>query len=389
MTAKQNLLVFQLVTSLFWFSMFTYVPLLSTYIHVLHGSTFITGVIIGLYGFTQMLIRIPLGIWADRVLRRKPFIIAGLVLATFSSLGLALTHSIPWLLVFRAISGIAAGFWVIFTVLNAAYYESREVTKAMGIISFLTSAGQFVAFIIGGIVAQRYGWHAAFWVGFIGGMIGWIGSLGIKEIPKPPSSRKIHQKEWRSLLQYRLLWRMSFLAVFAQAVTFSTMFGFTPSAAASLGASKAELSWLTLATIFPNALASLYSGGLLSRKLGTRNVILIGFLMSFLFTGIIPMVHSLSWLFVTQIVNGFGQGLCMPMLMGLAIRDVAPDQRATAMGIYQAVYALGMFGGPFLAGGVGNLINLNASFYTVSIISLMAMILTYRWTPNEDILFLT
>lgn len=375
--------LFYAITMLYWFAMYTYVPLLSPYVQALHGSLFMAGVVIGAYGFSQMLVRIPLGVWSDRVGHRKPFIIGGLIVATLSSLGFATTSSVALALVFRTLAGVAAASWVVFTVLYASYHDADHAPRAMGIISFFTALGQMIATTVGGIVAQRFGWHAAFWLAVIGGVIGTILSFGIKDNPPDPGGVRIKPGELLLVGRDKIVLGVSFLAVLAQVVTFSTMFGFSPQAAVNLGATKADLSWLTLASTFFNAIAALMGGGILSKKFGERRVVMLGFLISAVFTGVIPFVHTLSWLYITQAFNGFGQGFCMPVLMGLAIKHVDAKRRATAMGFYQAIYALGMFGGPAISGYIGEFFSLGGSFLTIAGIALIAMVLTLVLAPKR------
>jgi MFS family permease len=49
--------------------------------------------------------------------------------------------------------------------------------------------------------------------------------------------------------------------------------------------------------------------------------------------------------------------------MALAIQPASPEQRATAMGIYQAIYAIGMMIGPLASGFLASGSGLAAVFY--------------------------
>ena len=53
------------VTALFWFAQYVYVPFLTPYLLSLSITATVTGVIVGAYGVTQMLLRIPLGLALD------------------------------------------------------------------------------------------------------------------------------------------------------------------------------------------------------------------------------------------------------------------------------------------------------------------------------------
>ncbi|MDX9832125.1 MAG: MFS transporter, partial [Anaerolineae bacterium] len=55
-------------------------------------------------------------------------------------------------------------------------------------------------------------------------------------------------------------------------------------------------------------------------------------------------------LWIAHLFIGVALGISYPVLMGLSIREVGETERSTAMGLHQAVYAAGMFAGPWLSG---------------------------------------
>ena len=77
---KKNIRLFIFVTAFYWFSMYAYIPTFSPYIESLGASHKMIGLILGSYGFTQMLIRIPLGIYSDRINKKKIFVNIGILL---------------------------------------------------------------------------------------------------------------------------------------------------------------------------------------------------------------------------------------------------------------------------------------------------------------------
>ena len=58
---RTHIYVFCAATALFWFAMYTYVPILTPYVEHLGGSLSMAGMVVGAYGLTQMLVRI---LWA-------------------------------------------------------------------------------------------------------------------------------------------------------------------------------------------------------------------------------------------------------------------------------------------------------------------------------------
>ena len=59
-----------------------------------------------------------------------------------------------------------------------------------------------------------------------------------------------------------------------------------------------------------------------------------------------------------------------PVTMALSVNAVAPTDRATAMGVYQAVYALGMFAGPASAGFIGDGLGMASVFFISAAVTL-------------------
>ncbi len=63
--------------------------------------------------------------------------------------------------------------------------------------------------------------------------------------------------------------------------------------------------------------------------------------------------------------------MMQPILMAVAVEAVPQSERGTAMGIFQAVYAVGMFGGPALGGVLGDLVGLSGVFLSTAALCLV------------------
>ena len=120
-------------------------------------------------------------------------------------------------------------------------------------------------------------------------------------------------------------------------------------------------------------------------RLGERRTLLLGLLALTLAILPTPLVRTLGGLVALQALGGFGRGLLYPLLMSLSIKAVAAPDRASAMGIFQASYAFGMFIGPWISGGLADRLGL-ASVFVVGGMSVSRMLAgLYRpdhsWTP--------
>ena len=148
--------LFLIGTTLFWYSLYIYVPILSPYVKHLSGSSALVGAVIGSYGFAQLLFRLPIGIWSDSKGKRKLFVLSGFALAFVSCIGLALFPNAWFLLLFRWISGIAASMWVVFSVYYSSYFREEQTARAMSQITFCMGVAQMLGTYSGGWISESF-----------------------------------------------------------------------------------------------------------------------------------------------------------------------------------------------------------------------------------------
>lgn len=378
--------LFCTVTLLFWFSMYTCVPILTAYVEYLGASYKMAGLIVGMYGLSQMLLRIPVGVVSDRYHKQKLFIVFGLFFSVLSGVGILVTQELTWILLLRAAAGAAAATWVDFTVLFASYYRKEETTQAIGTISFYNSLGQMFGILCGGWFADMYGWESSFLIGAAVGALGLAGAFFLVETPK----KSTQQMTFKGVLEVgsdKTLLTVSFLAILFQVLTFATVFGFTPVYAQLIGATKLDMGLLTFFSTFPMAIASLVGSRYAARKLGEKNTIIIGFLFSGVFTILIPFSQTLWMLMLTQCLAGIGRGLTAPVLMAISIKHMDAGKRATAMGFYQAIYGLGMFAGPLIMGMAGDLLTLQQGFIMIGALGCVTALLSHTMLRQSGFTF--
>lgn len=383
-TSKERY-IFLIVSFSLWTSHFLYVPILSPYMEFLGSPFSYIGIVLGSYGLMQLLCRLPIGMSSDLLKRRKPFIIAGMLISALSTLIFALTNSLGWILLARSLAGVAASSWVAFTVLYSTYFEGHEVHRAMGSISFVVVVAQLVGMSLSGVIVDQLGWKAPFWIGFIVSMIGVGLSLIIFESKEALDRELIQIKELTLVIKDPVLMKISILSILAHSIIFTTMFGFIPSYAINIGLETSDISLLVFSFMIPHAVATLFIGKYIVPYLGNWNSLKIAFLFTSLFTAIIPTIHSKIGLAIVQGFNGFSLGLLFPLLLGMAIESISFEKRATAMGVYQALYAIGIFGGPFVAGIFNSWVGIEAGFYFTSLLGFLAVILVIFWNKTETI----
>jgi len=367
-------------TACFWGALYLYVPILSPYSEVVGAPMRLVGLIVSSYGFSQLILRIPVGIWSDRIGRRKPFIVAGFVISAGAAAWLALANGAWGILAARTLTGVSATMWVVITVLFSSYFRPERAGYAMSLIMFTTSISQLTSTLLGGLVAERYGWTAPFWGAVLIGAVGFLLSTRIEEV----ETRKMGLSlgELARVGRERSLVLISLLAALYQFNSFVTVYGFTPNYAVTLGASKAELGWLSLISTLPTAAASLASGSVLAKRFSEMQMVVGGFVLVCLSTIAIPYSDTMFDLYWTQGLGGIGRGLIFPVLMALSIKTVPQEKRATAMGFFQSIYALGMFGGPAISGVVAERFGLDGAFFAAAFVLVVGGVASVLWLPR-------
>lgn len=345
--------IFLAVTALYWISLYLYVPILAPYAEHQGGTLDLVGLVIAAYGVAQLLLRLPLGLMSDRLGRRRPFLAVGFLASVLAGIGFVYAPG-PWFLVgARFVSGIAACAWVAFTVLFASYYPRGDTTRAMGYITFCNTLSVMTATAVGGRLADLYGWVAPFWASAAVSVLGLFAVAFVQEprAARPPAQPVLDR--FRSVVGYRELVLASTVAALGQYTNFATNFGFVSNYAVTIGASKTELGLLSMVSTLAGSVAVILSGTFFAPRFGARRSVVAGYLAATVAVAAIPYIVRVETLYLSQILAGFGRGGAYPILMGLAIARLPDADKATAMGFFQAVYAIGMSSGPIVAGMIG------------------------------------
>lgn len=349
----------------------------------LGGKYAYIGIVLGSYGIMQLLFRLPIGIYSDLKRLRKPFIVFGMLTSTLSCLIFSITDDLGWILLARSLAGLAAASWVAFTVLYSNYFSSADVHRAMGSISLMVVLAQFLGMSFSGFIVSEWGWRAPFWIGAVFSVIGAILSFFIFEPKGGVSRTPLKIKDLTAVIAEASLLKVSFFSILAHSIIFTTMFGFVPTYALEIGMQAGDLSLLVFTFMIPHALATLFMGKVIVPYLGKWRALMIAFLLSAIFTFSIPFVDTKTLLLTTQAINGFALGIIFPLLLGMAVETVPDEKRATAMGAYQSLYAIGIFMGPFVAGLLNSKIGLDAGFYFVGVLGLIATIFVIVWGKGD------
>jgi DHA1 family multidrug resistance protein-like MFS transporter len=304
---------FLMVSFLFWFPQFIYVPILSPYMETLGGRYTFIGIVLGSYVLMQLLFRLPIGIISDLIKLRKPFIIFGMLTSTLSCMIFSITDSLGWILLARGLAGLAAASWVAFTVLYLSYFADQEVHRAMGGISFIVVLAQFLGMSLSGYIVSEWGWKAPFWIGGLISITGVIFSFFIFEPKEGVARSPVKLKDLTSVIHEPSLLKISLLSILAHSIIFSTMFGFSPAYALQIGFKASNLSLIVFSFMIPHAIATLSMGKVIVPFFGEWKSLKMAFFLTSFFTLVIPFVQTKGLFLVIQGFSGFSLGLIFPL----------------------------------------------------------------------------
>jgi len=364
---------------LFWASLYLYMPTLSVYAKTKTADLAPVGIALAQYGLWQALARFPLGIVADWVGRRKPFLIVGFIIAGLGALVMGQAGTIEGLTFGRALTGLAASSWVLISVGYNSLFAPEEAVRATTMLTGIISLARALASFATGPLNTLGGYPLAFFAAAATGGLAAAVMLLVREQPRPPKQPSLHSL--KTLVTRADVIVPSLLCAVLQFAMWTGTFTFSPILAARLGASDVSLSLLTSMNILL-VVAGSFAASAAVKRVGSRAMVVLSFVLIGIATGLLAVANSLAVVFVAQFCFGLASGVGYPVLMGLSIRHVDEDQRASAMGLFQATYGLGMFGGPWLSGILANNIGVQPMFAIVGAVCFVIGMVGVRKLTN-------
>lgn len=368
---KKPAAVMYAATCLLWFSIYFYVPILGPYCESLGASYTSVGVILSSYGFVQLILRIPIGVWADRINKRRIFMFLGMAASAVSGLGFFFASKPAFFLVCRALAGVSASTWAIYMVSYGSFFAAEQQSKSLGVIGTSMFLGQVIATFFGGIFAVFVGER---WTFFISALAGAAGVLLISFLPEPQLNKKEPPKarDFAALLKNRDLIFFSLAAVVLQIILYAGANGFLPNVLRSLGAGNFTLGLSSTFIALPAIVTSYYSGSFFEKTVGIRTSLVASFVVISLALTAMAFTKETWVLLALVLISGAPRGVLQPMLNSLAIRSVQPEVRSSAAAVFQSIYGLGMTAGPVIAGAVADAFNMTAALALIGLLTLLA-----------------
>lgn len=343
------------------------------------------GLMVGIPVLGGALLRIPMGLLADRYGGKKMGII-GMLLTMIPLLwGWLYGQHLNEIFAFGFLLGIAGASFAVALPLASRWYPKEHQGLAMGIAG-AGNSGTVFASMFAPRLAETYGWHGVFGLALIPLLIAFIiFVIFAKDSPNAPKPQSIGS--YLSIVKYKETWIFSFF----YSLTFGGFVGLTSYLALffvdQYGVSKVTAGDFVTLIVFAGSfvrpiggyLADRFGGvGLLLRLFAAAVVVIsiIGFLPSSVYV-------ALSLFVVTLLIFGIGNG---------ALFQVIPTRFPKEVGIMTGfVGAAGGLGGFFLPNILGTFKDITGSyafgFWWIAATYLVAFVILYMlrkaWEKTE------
>ncbi|MBD5772656.1 MFS transporter [Marinomonas colpomeniae] len=168
---RRSVLALALIYLFRMLGLFLILPVISVAADGLTGAdAALIGTAIGIYGLTQASLQIPMGMWSDKI-GRKRVIVIGLLLFAVGSLICANADNITTLIIGRAVQGAGAIASTLMALLSDVTREQNR-TKAMALVGVSIGASFMLSLIFGPWIFALVGLSGLFYLSFALSLIG-------------------------------------------------------------------------------------------------------------------------------------------------------------------------------------------------------------------------
>ncbi|MEI5948077.1 MFS transporter [Bacillus albus] len=280
-----------------------------------------------------------------------------------------IVHVYSWLLVLRILTGVFAAGIIPTTLAQIGdWFERSERPRAIAFFMSVSTTGQALGIVIGGLVAQFFSYRILFTLLGLACIPSIIAIYRERECvvenPIKTESAKFYQR-YIELFRKKKSWQIYGL-VFCEGLVFYGVFTFL----GVYGVSTLQLSYLTIglltATYSVGAFVGSKTISMVLSHIGTEKSPVLGSALMILGFGVIWGWQSVISLTAGFIILGLGFSYCHSTLQTFAT-DLLPKSRATAVSVFAFALFLGSGLGPIGLGKIFDAYGSNVLLGTVTI----------------------
>ena len=340
------------------------------------------GLAMGLYGLTQAVFQLPLGLASDRF-GRKRVIVAGLLVFALGSMVAAMATTLPGLMLGRGLQGAGAVSAAV-TALLADLTRDSVRTKAMALVGGSIGLMFALALVLSPLLSA--------WIG-LSGIFGLTCALALAGIavvlwvvpPEPLQHADANRGRMADLLRHGDLLRLNF-GVFILHTVQMSMWVAVPAMLVQAGLVKSEHWHIYLPAVLLSFVAM---GGLFSmERKGKLRAALLGSIVLVLVVQVgLALLSAQSnepslWVMALLMFLFFcGFNALEASQPSLVSRMAPAPLRGAALGAYNTLQSLGLFAGGALGGAVVKWVGMPGLFTMTAVLTVLWLVLTWPLRP--------
>ncbi len=387
-----TLFIAQVFTAVGFSSIFPFLPL---YVKELGSSTnfsveFLAGMVYSAQAFTMMIASPFWGMLADRF-GRKLMVERSMFGGVAILLMMAYVTTAEQLVFLRAVQGFITGTVAAANALVASVVPRERTGFAMGLLQVGSGTGVALGPLIGGAIADAYGYSAAFFVTaallFIAGVLVFIGVQEDFHKPEKPQVKSGgFWQEWQRVLSTKgilTVYSMRFISQLGNMMLVPV----APLFIQTLMANSERLNTFTGLVVGASSATTTISAvylGRLGDRIGHRRIVVISSLIA---TGLY-LLHTqinASWqLLLLQAMVGVALGGIIPCLAALLATLSHTDDAGAVYGLDNSITSAGRSVAPMLGSAVAFWFSLRSTFVATAALFLLSAILGARLLPKTD-----
>ncbi|AEK18991.1 major facilitator transporter [Methanococcus maripaludis X1] len=352
-------------------------PLLAIFAKSYGLSNFQIGLIFGSFALVRTIFQLPAGTLSDSY-GKKVFLVGGTLLYGVTTLFYGFASGFASILIVRTFTGVFSAF--VNPVAGSYIAQTAPKSKLgeyMGLFNSAISLGFGVGPLLGGLLADMYGFMVPF---YVGGLLGIIASIiayfKLEDTPKTQEKQKL---SWKNLFSLEFLKMRNFSAAFiiniALTISRGAILAYLAIYAYDYGVSAFKIGVMLAAMNLVLAVTQKMFGRIFDEK-GNR-IILHGIIIGNLGMFILAMSTSFTTMFISLIISSIGASMSTPGINSIAIRDIPDKRQGEAMGLYTASINVGIFFGAVLLGYISDIVGISNMYKIGAVFSFLISYIAY------------
>ena len=348
-----------IIMILYWFSLYTYIPFQVPYLYALNVTPSIVGIILGLYGASQMILRFPFGIISDYFGKYKIFIVLGSLLSAISCIIKMVYPTANGFLVGNILTGVAASTWLMYMVLYYSYFDRSKEHMAASKCLVANVIGMFLGFLFATIFYQKFGMNLMLIAAALAAFAATILALFLKEEKR---EKKNNIKDLILVIKNKRLLFFSVLSIIEQGIHMAAPVSFTLNRIKELGGASYLVGIASLLNMFFAIVSAYIASTSFASKRGSKFYVPFSFVLLGLYCVAVILTKNIFVIVASQILSGLSIGMLASYLTSEALIEIDRDKKSSAMGFYQTAYSIGIFIYPIITGKIVEMYSIEMAY---------------------------